>query len=455
MASLLPAAATNPLQAHDAEVDLSENQVPEGVDFGPDVEEGDLPQARDITSCSNDLIKTAVSRFGKSPQKHDPVYESIRQNLWDTLDKRFGFVNPLSSLDRRVVKFAARDPPRSPVDEKLLPVIIGVPDIGPTLASEGLVSILSTFFGQCLEARSAGSIDKLLLDYHRRSEWPSSPFQFTCEWLTSMRTGDIRLYYVLRRHDNGDGSQVLLLPRATDLLEVLRRGWGPDIADVVQHLLARGTTFWLAFMSHNIKQASHTSIRRTHVKREIDSGLGYRPHKHKFTHEDYSVYLALRSDRVMHGPRGRIALQYGGAIVRIARETIADVHFLRQFDEAMYDDGDCLWDGSSEYAYWHEVLSERSEQTTTLSLWPKPHAWVRGTLSTGPWTYQCEEWFRKREGHFASNVFIPGTTKQWRKNMRFQHKVMECLDGYERVAQDILKNLIARSVGTDARMNFD
>lgn len=358
MASVLPAAATNPLQAHDAEADLSENQVPEGVDLGPDVEEGDLPQARDIASCSNDLMKTVVSRFGKAPQKHDPVYESIGQNVWDTLDKRFGFVNPLLSSDRRVAKFDARDPPKKPIDEKLLPVIIGVPDIGPTLASEGLVSILSTFFGQCVEARSAGSIDKLLLDYHRRSEWPSSPFQFTCESLTSMRTGDVRVYYVLRRHDGGDGSQVVLLPRATDLLEVLRRGWGPDITDVVQHLLARGTTFWLAFMSRNIKQRPRTSILRTHVKRDIDSGLGYRPHEYKFTHQDYSIYLALRSDRVMHGPRGRIALQYGGAIARIASETIADVDFFRQFDEAMYDDGDCLWDGRSEFAYWHEFLGE-------------------------------------------------------------------------------------------------
>ncbi|KAJ7755819.1 hypothetical protein B0H16DRAFT_705612 [Mycena metata] len=181
----------------------------------------------------------------------------------------------------------------------------------------------------------------------------------------------------------------------------------------------------------------------------------------------------------MHGPRGRIALQYGGAIARIARETIADVDFLRQFDEAMYDDGDCLWDGRSEFAYWHEFLGEHeldlvcgvynvgtgvqprpdrengSEQTSTVSLWPQPHAWVRGTLSTAPWTYHCEEWYRKREGHFANNVFIPATTTQWRKNMRFQHKMMESLEGYEHVAQDIIENLIARRVGTDARMDVD
>lgn len=98
-----------------------------------------------------------------------------------------------------------------------------------------------------------------------------------------------------------------------------------------------------------------------------------------------------------------------------------------------------------------------SEQTSTVSFWPQPHAWVRGTLSTAPWTYHCEEWYRKREGHFANNVFIPATTTQWRKNMRFQHKMMESLEGYEHVAQDIIENLIARRerADRDARMDVD
>ncbi|KAJ7716840.1 hypothetical protein B0H16DRAFT_1740936 [Mycena metata] len=140
----------------------------------------------------------------------------------------------------------------------------------------------------------------------------------------------------------------------------------------------------------------------------------------------------------MHGPRGHIALQYGGAIARIARETIADVDFLRQFDEAMYDDGDCLWDGRSEFAYWHEFLGEH-EPDLVCGVY-NVGTGVQNKHPLSPSGFNRIQWYRKREGHFANNVFIPATTTRWRKNMRFQHKMMESLEGYEHVAQDIIEN---------------
>ncbi|KAJ7017736.1 hypothetical protein C8F04DRAFT_978719 [Mycena alexandri] len=177
-------------------------------------------------------------------------------------------------------------------------------------------------------------------------------------------------------------------------------------------------------------------------------------------------YLLHRNNRVVYGPRGCIALQYGGAVARLAREQIPDVDFLQQFDDTVYDFGDCLWDGKSQHAYWHEFLTDheldilcgvyhigtgvytsdgKDEQTRTVSWWPLPHTWARGSLSYQAWTPQCEEWYQKRLEHFEKGVFLPTNTRKWRKNLRFNAAVLKCWKGSENVAAMIVEGLIARA----------
>ncbi|KAJ7022166.1 hypothetical protein C8F04DRAFT_971791 [Mycena alexandri] len=105
-------------------------------------------------------------------------------------------------------------------------------------------------------------------------------------------------------------------------------------------------------------ESSPSSPFKKGVKRDISSGLGYRRQQHKFDAQDYAFYVLHRTNRVLHGPRGRIALQYGGAVARVAREEISDTDFLQQFDDGVYDYGDCLWDGESQHAYWHDFLTD-------------------------------------------------------------------------------------------------
>ncbi|KAJ7016078.1 hypothetical protein C8F04DRAFT_1203441 [Mycena alexandri] len=453
----------------------SEDFVPEGMDLGQDFDVSDLPP-ENIASSSKKCVERFMHRFGQAPSRESPAYESIGQNLLDVLQNRFGFVKPWS-LDKHSVEFAPRDAPKKPFPTSLLPDVVGVPEIGSELASENLSSVLSIFFGQHTDARTANDIDRALLDYHDQDWLPPSPFYFGRESLKSMRTSTTRSYYVLRQPGSGIGSEVLLFPRAADLLEVLRRGWGPDVKDVVKHLLARGTTFWFAWMSAEIESGSP----KKQGKRDITSGLGYRPQDFKFEKLDYHLSVLLRQNRLLHGPRGRIALQYSGAVARLARAEISDVNFLQQFDDAVYDLGDCLWDGKSQHAYWHEFLTDHEldilcgvyhvgtgiltkkaqrnedesdgdgdgdgEQTTIISWWPKPHAWARGSLAREPWTSRSEEWYQKRVRHFADEVYLPTTTRKWRKNLRFNAQVLKCLDGCERVAEKVVDGLIARVDG--------
>ncbi|KAJ7090553.1 hypothetical protein C8R44DRAFT_751057 [Mycena epipterygia] len=450
------------------------------IDFGIDLTESDLP-LRNLTTASEKCVNSLYVRFGLAPPRTDPPeYESCAGSLLGTLEMRFGFVKPQSP-------FVPRDPPQKFVAEELLANIVGMTDIGGQLASEeGLTRILGIFFGQCIEARSVNSIDHLLLDYHQpqRFDRGTPLFEIRRERLKSMRNpSEVADYYVVCKIGSGIGNEALLIPRATDLVELLRQRWGPEIKDVVQHFLARGLPFWHAYVSAEIMPACETPAPSTQrpkgFKADTSSGLGFRPDQYKFDVYDYNAYIAQRNLRLLHTPRGRIALQYGGVMARLARSEVSDDDF-RGFNEDIYDVGDCLWDESSPHAYWHEKLSGHeidllcgvyhigtgqkridkkgkgkqghepggsqqvdTEQTGIVSWWPKPSAWVRGSLHGAWWTPQCEvEFFQKRLGHFDKGVYIPQHQNKWSRNLKYQKDVKKVWDGYEIVASGIAQSLV-------------
>ncbi|KAJ7893590.1 hypothetical protein B0H13DRAFT_1625156 [Mycena leptocephala] len=249
----------------------------------------------------------------------DPVFPQdidmeSRLPLDVTNMERFGFVMP-STPDT----FVVRDPPEECLAPEHLANVISIPNITHQMASQnGLENTLGIFFGQCMGVHSANSIDKALLDYHQPHLFSrrSSPFQI-----------------------------------ATDLVEVIRQEWGPAIKDIVAHFVARGIPFLLAYVSTEIMLASKPA--------DTSSGLGFRPHQHKFDEHDYNGYTTQRDLQFLHTPHARITLQYGGVIARLARSEVSDEDFFRLFDEEIYDVSDCLWDEQSQHSYWYYRLSER------------------------------------------------------------------------------------------------
>ncbi|KAJ6550940.1 hypothetical protein B0H10DRAFT_1968663 [Mycena sp. CBHHK59/15] len=336
-----------------------------------------------------------------------------------------------------------------------------------------------------MEARSVNNIDMLLLDFHQRQRFNrgSALFEIRREHLKSMRNpsqeGD---YFVLCNIGSGIGSEALLIPRATDLLEILRQRWGPDLKDVVRHLLAHGIPFWLAYVSAEIMPARETPVPLAHrpkgFKADTSSGLGFRAENYKFDVHDYNAYTTQRELRLLHTPRGRIALQYGDNSAAGKGRSLGR-KLLPRVQDDIYNVGDCLWDGQSRFAYWHDVLSDRenrsslrhlsrqdwpkaesgkgkgkgkqeqglgeseTDQTSIVSWWPKPSAWARGSLDGAWWTPQCEDnFFQKRLGHFEKEVFILARQSVWRHNLKFRKEVKKCWDGYEIVASSIVKAFV-------------
>ncbi|KAJ7034918.1 hypothetical protein C8F04DRAFT_1182917 [Mycena alexandri] len=315
-------------------------------------------------------LDRVMHRFREAPvtdsETESTVYESIGQELFDVLEKRFGFVE---NRRRRT------SVPSKLLAPHLLSTVIGVPDIGNELAAEDLSSRLSIFFGQLTDA--------------------------------SVRMTGAQPYYVLRQRDGGIGSQVILFPQAADLLEVLRRGWSPDIRGCGQTSVGSRHQILARLDERRDRVLANYLPPRTRTAPQIDltSGLG--------TVEQW------------RGSRG---------------EQIPDVDFLQQFDDTVYDFGDCLWDGKSQHAYWHEFLTDHE-----LDILCGVYHIGTGVYTSDGVDTQCEEWYQKRLEHFEKGVFLPTNTRKWRKNLRFNAAVLKCWKGSENVAAMIVEGLIARA----------
>ncbi|KAJ7029169.1 hypothetical protein C8F04DRAFT_1265230 [Mycena alexandri] len=83
---------------------------------------------------------------------------------------------------------------------------------------------------------------------------------------------------------------------------------------------------------------------------------------------------------------------------------------------------------------------DNTEQTASVSWWPRTNSWARGSLDASWWTPQCEaDFYQKRLSHFAQHIYkLPNQTK-WRHNLKFRLGVKKCCDGYEVWASDMIK----------------
>ncbi|KAF7333829.1 hypothetical protein MVEN_02339800 [Mycena venus] len=390
-----------------------------------------------------------------SSEAADPGYLAIAGDVHTALYKRFGFVMGQS-----------RKTPSCTPEMSIVASLVGLQDI-----NMGFVDVMAIFFGQFLEAKSSGDLDREIFDFHQRDHSPLFqpwPFIVRRESLTNTVDKSVAVYYVLCDHNSGLGSESLLLLQAADVLEIIRQGWGPCVKDVAKQLLLRGIPFRIAVMeSVNLMRQREAVVpgrRRPAVN--VNSGLGYRAENYQPTIHDYHAYLTQLNSQLLHTRRGRVAPPYGGVIGRIARSEVSDEHVLRGPSDDVYDTGVCLWDGRSDHAYWHESLTEHEmdlicgvyyvatgkkieagvEQTKLLSWWPKLNAWRKGNLDPGWWSPECEGWFRKRLGRLEDSQRygekgMLARPNEWKHNLRFVKSLKDYVQAYERVAASILYEL--------------
>ncbi|KAJ7691084.1 hypothetical protein B0H14DRAFT_2420214 [Mycena olivaceomarginata] len=203
-----------------------------------------------------------------------------------------------------------------------------------------------TFLGYCKRAKQLSDIPQSILDLH------NPDCDIYCPWDIEVRREILngKLYYVL--YDRSHDGLYVLLESATNALEVVRQGWGPDLASVIGQLLGRNIQF-------NV--CSRSSVIRTRMpppRRMIHTGLGFRPKNYVPTAHDYQTYLAMR-EQFLQSPRGRAAKLYGGIVGRLACTVVSDEEVCRGPTDDVTIDGTCLWDGVSASAYWDDSLTEQ------------------------------------------------------------------------------------------------
>ncbi|KAF8147169.1 hypothetical protein K438DRAFT_1989892 [Mycena galopus ATCC 62051] len=304
----------------DREVELPYNDVPEARDLGPDTEESEVSRC-DLATASRNCVSSVFFKFGTTPRMEPPKYASVAESLLD---------------------------------------------IASQLASQqGLEAVVCTFFAQCLEARMVNDIDKHLLNFHNPQ---------------SMRNPAERtLYYELYAAGTGIGSAVLLLHRATDILEILRQGWGPDVKDVVGHLLARGILF---FDDDNY---------------DVGDCLWDETSRHAYWYD----YLTPHEIDLLCG-----VYHVGTGQKRAGGEDTNQASIVSWWPKP------AAWARRSLDGAWWTPQCEN-------------------------------DFFTKRLGHFEKGVYKVQHSSEWKHNLKFRKDAKRCWNGYKVIADSIVQALIA------------
>ncbi|KAJ7848863.1 hypothetical protein B0H14DRAFT_3452903 [Mycena olivaceomarginata] len=258
-----------------------------------------------------------------------------------------------------------------------------------------------------------------------------------CPWDIEVRREILngKLYYVL--YDRSHDGLYVLLESATNALEVVRQGWGPDLASCDSH--------------ENAPYAQNDPYRSRIQAQELRSDGARLPDL--FGHA---------GEQFLQSPRGRAAKLYGGIVGRLACTVVSDEEVCRGPTDDVTIDGTCLWDGVSASAYWDDSLTEQEidlicgvyhistgqpdpsafggVQTTTQSWWPRPSSMAQSGLNVGWWTPMSESWFQRRLRQLDDPPWADLlTSAKWKNNLKLERRCPPLAEAMESVAAQILE----------------
>nr|VWO99258.1 N/A [Ganoderma boninense] len=187
-------------------------------------------------------------------------------------------------------------------------------------------------------------------------------------------------------------------------VELLRRGYIHSRASAIELMVQNGVAFRTPYY---LDRRDMFSPRLS----PFGDALGWRPRGFTATRYDYGQYIA-QAYQVLHQPRGRAAVLYGGIVWRLALEILGsdaagravtgpseDVfHFGQEFlprqGDALYDDS--LTPGEIDIVCGVYKLPTQDSKPELLSWWPRPNVFNTSGLAFGYWTPWCESWFQRR-----------------------------------------------------------
>ncbi|CAK5265551.1 unnamed protein product [Mycena citricolor] len=261
-------------------------------------------------------------------------------------------------------------------------------------------------------------------------------------------------YLLQPRTQEGAFDRQILLFSATTVLHIVRlrcSSWN----ELIGHLYHLGAEFIIGIEASSFLPSSY----RPELFR--CGSLGVRPEGYVPSRGDLSKYWELLS-RFLHSPRGRLALQAGGIVARLARLIIDDpeLDLRTEFVDVEIAE-ECLKFNDTSF-YYHALTKEEEDlvlgvysiemnqlhsgarnghQEKRVSWWPQAGAFFSSGLSVGWWTPDCERWFQDILLEMEQNRAVLLNNTRWKDRIRGYSAAWRLSKNLDAVHADFLADI--------------
>ncbi|CAK5266923.1 unnamed protein product [Mycena citricolor] len=260
--------------------------------------------------------------------------------------------------------------------------------------------------------------------------------------------------YVLKpRNQAAPGRQVLIFSAASvmHLVRCRCQTWG----EIISHLYHLGSPFHVVVEDSIFGPSSH----------QPDlyqcRSLGVRPESYIPEQQDLRTYWDSVK-RFLLSPRGRLALQAGGVVARLARKVIVDSELELRSDDVNIETAEELVRSGDTAVYYHALMQEEMDlvlgvysvemnqldptarnghQEKRVSWWPQSAAFFTSGMSVGWWTPDCERWFQGILQEMAQGRAVVLNNTRWKERIRGYSAAWRLSKNLDAVCADFLTNI--------------
>ncbi|KAJ6454736.1 hypothetical protein C8R47DRAFT_997060, partial [Mycena vitilis] len=208
--------------------------------------------------------------------------------------------------------------------------------------------------------------------------------------------------------------------------------------------------------------------------------LGVRPEEYKPDRHDLRQYLHLL-DRFLRSPRGRLALQAGGIVARLARLVVEDARLELIAEDVDVETAEGYFSRGETKVFHHCLTGEEEDlilgvysikmseffysltsvfelannpldqlnhvdasghQEKRVSWWPQAGAFFNSDLNVGWWSPDCESWFQSVLREFANDKAVVLNNARWAKRIRGYNAALRATKNLDTVCADFLNTAI-------------
>ncbi|KAK7001232.1 hypothetical protein R3P38DRAFT_2390482, partial [Favolaschia claudopus] len=225
--------------------------------------------------------------------------------------------------------------------------------------------------------------------------------------------------------------RMIVVYSAATAMHVVRLQW-ENWRDLIEQVHALGAPFDIVvkipgFVSSSYQPGLHRC-----------NSLGVRPEDYKPDKHDLERYLNIL-ERFLLSPRGRLALQAGGVVARLARLIIPDSHLELTAEDVDVDTAEGHFRQGNTSVLFHRLthaeedlilgvysikmnqlnpMDPSGHQEKRVSWWPQAGAFFRSGLNVGWWTSDCERWFQEIMGEFRDGKAVVLNNSRWTRRLR-------------------------------------